>query len=455
MIIVERPEQFLSFLKKFQAQSSIVIPVLSDSQKHPIVNTISILYISFPDGDYVLPFDHHDCQNLPVSYLEMVRKGAAPVFAVHKKALMHLMPLGAETTDLDGLMFMETGKVVDPARYMTPIHRYINTHHGLRDRINACIPLMQLVAFCEAYRLEVAPYCTNSPFLGTPGFTFHDAIVIPACYFMEKSGIRVDAALFLQHFGEKARQNIHNGLVYTEFNPYTSTSRVTSRFGGVNFSALDKKTGVRESIIHRYEKGALVLIDFESFHLRLIADLIGYDAPAEPMHQYFAKQYFETETPTQDEYEYGKHITFSNLYGTAQGQTIEYFRKVERYINKFWCEMNRVGMTQTETGRLLQLKNIPDPNPGKVFNYLLQLREMEVTLTAIHRLSTLYAGVESKIALYTYDSLLIDFSYADGKELLRETVRELEHGGKYPVRIYCGSHYNDLKNITELVKLVK
>jgi len=41
---------------------------------------------------------------------------------------------------------------------------------------------------------------------------------------------------------------------------------------------------------------------------------------------------------------------------------------------------------------------------------------------------------QTKIALYTYDSVLFDFSKNDDRELLAELEQILSENGKYPVK---------------------
>ena len=53
---------------------------------------------------------------------------------------------------------------------------------------------------------------------------------------------------------------------------------------------------------------------------------------------------------------------------------------------------------------------------------------------------------QSKVILYTYDSFLIDYSSADGKEVLKE-IKKLLENDKYVVKVAYGNNYNNLKEI--------
>ena len=39
-----------------------------------------------------------------------------------------------------------------------------------------------------------------------------------------------------------------DGMFYSEYNLFTSTGRPSNRFGGINFAALNKKDGSRETV---------------------------------------------------------------------------------------------------------------------------------------------------------------------------------------------------------------
>ena len=67
---------------------------------------------------------------------------------------------------------------------------------------------------------------------------------------------------YLEHFPDTTNRPT-KGLVFSEYNLYTSTGRPSNRYGGVNFPALKKEDGTRESFTSRYEKGSLVSYDYD------------------------------------------------------------------------------------------------------------------------------------------------------------------------------------------------
>ena len=70
-MIIETKIEFDSFLEKYQDSSCILIPVLCDVNKHPLENSLCLLYVKILGGDeYVLPFNHSEAINLGISYLD-------------------------------------------------------------------------------------------------------------------------------------------------------------------------------------------------------------------------------------------------------------------------------------------------------------------------------------------------------------------------------------------------
>ena len=65
-------------------------------------------------------------------------------------------------------------------------------------------------------------------------------------------------------------------FLYSRFN-YEDTVYISNKFGGVNYAALNKEDGCRESFVSRFEQGSLLEMDFDAYHPRLIADIIGYE----------------------------------------------------------------------------------------------------------------------------------------------------------------------------------
>jgi hypothetical protein len=87
-------------------------------------------------------------------------------------------------------------------------------------------------------------------------------------------------------------------------------------------------------------------------------------------------------------------------------------------------------------------------NSQKLLNYLIQSLEMEETMAILDTLTSVNERYKSKIILYTYDSVLIDFHKDDGGKYIHKVKNILECNGKYPVKCSIGYDYHNLKNVT-------
>jgi len=59
----------------------------------------------------------------------------------------------------------------------------------------------------------------------------------------------------------------------------------------------------------------------------------------------------------------------------------------------------------------------------------------------------LFQDKKSVPVLYTYDSILFDFCIEDGTAVIQEVLQVLTEDNKYPMRIYYGTTYNEMKRL--------
>ena len=217
-------------------------------------------------------------------------------------------------------------------------------------------------------------------------------------------------------------------MVYSEYNPYTATGRPSNRFGGLNFAALNKKDGSREKFISRFgDKGMLVEMDYDAYHLRLIGDIVGYSFSKGSVHEHMAKLYGV-------DYDEAKSLSFQYLYGHIPEEVLNsnpFFMRVQKYSKKIYS------------------KNLPDMNANKLFNYSIQLMETENNMRMLRELLPKIKAYKSKLVLYNYDSFLFDFHIDDGIDFLRLAKRTIESDSKFPVKVSKGWNYHQMEDITE------
>ena len=238
------------------------------------------------------------------------------------------------------------------------------------------------------------------------------------------------------------------GMVYSEYNIYTSTGRPSNRFGGMNFAALNKKDGSREKFISRYKNGVLVEMDYDGYHLRLIADRIGYEFSQGSVHKHMAGLYGV-------DYDEAKSLSFQYLYGYIPDEirsNNEYFNKVHTYIQGLWSQYKSKEFIVSDIySKKIYKKNLVDMNANKLFNYTIQLMETESNMKVLSELIPKIDNddYKSKLVLYNYDAFVFDFNMEDGLDYLMKVKGILEQKGKFPVKVSWGLNYHEMTDITE------
>jgi hypothetical protein len=228
---------------------------------------------------------------------------------------------------------------------------------------------------------------------------------------------------------------------YTQYNMLTTTSRPSNAFGGVNYAALPKDGDTRKRFISRFEGGKLYQLDFDGYHIRLIAKLIGVDIPLDiKAHQWLADQYGA-------DIKDAKAITFRQLYGGVQDEYkhIPFFSKTSEYIESLWNEFLIKREVHTP---ILQRKLIysSDLNKNKLFNYILQSVETERNILILEKLSKMRLSQKSLPILYTYDSILFDVHPEDGIDYILNIKNVMESDG-FPTDVEFGDNYKDMVKV--------
>jgi hypothetical protein len=269
-----------------------------------------------------------------------------------------------------------------------------------------------------------------------------------------QSGIHVDPKIIVAHFGEEMRQHIGRGnLMYTEYNLQTTTGRPSNRFGNLNFAALDKTTGIRAALTSRFGKdGMLVQFDYEAYHLRLIAAILKFKFTQGSIHRHLGEYYFGTKNLIPEQYAESKRISFQMLYGGVSDKykDIPFFKEVDGLVKVLWNKFQRDGeIGSILSGRKLKASNFENMYAQKLFNYFVQMHETENNIMLLIEAIEPFTDKRSRMVLYTYDSILIDFYMPDGVEMLKRLKFIMEAGGVYPVKISGGKNYHEMHDLTD------
>ena len=422
-MIIENKNQLSDFLKGYNSQDSIIIPIQNDENKHPIDDGICLLYIQLMDGDeYILPINHSETLNVKLPDLDSDTKK----FTTDKKYLQHLLPL-SNIIDVNLINYCVKGVPLSLDEISTNAHNFFQMTHYKKSNINTVIPVLKHVERCRKVCRVLKK--TIERHLNELNGVYNESI-LDSLQYVEQNGLQTK-----------------DGMVYSEYNIFTSTGRPSNRFGGINFAALNKKDGSREQFVSRFGgDGVLVEMDFDAYHLRLIADKVGYEFPQGSVHEHMAKFYG-------CDYDEAKSLSFKYLYGFIPDDIKKinpFFEKVSDFIDKLWKDYKSTKtLTSNIYSRRIMGYNLHEMNKNKLFNYMIQTLETENNISILNKLIPSFVSQKSKLVLYNYDSFLVDFSNEDGVDFLRNIKETIEQNGKYPVKVSRGLNYDNMKDITE------
>lgn len=405
-------EEYQNLLRRMSREQSILTPIFRDIHYHRKENEILCVAVSFKDDTYIISISHTD----------------APCFEI--PTIPHLT-----SEDVQTLLYVNNRPLIglEHTPYITDTY---SQFWNARD-VNRLIPLSVWSSVLKKHARQQWEVVNT-----TSQNNVYESVrnMIRTLRQIEDAGLYVNRELLTEHFEKKPLRIFKNNLVYSEYNPFTVTGRPSNRFGGINFSALNKSDGTRDIFVSRYDSGSLVQIDFEAYHLRLVAEDFNISLPDTSLHTELAKIYFDTDTITDELYAESKRKTFEIMYGMSD----------ETYGIDLFERIVEIRKTYTKTNGTLTLPNgmvvdVFEPNASKLFNYYVQSLEVVKTIPKLQQIIRLLQNTSNHLILYTYDSILLDMERYD-TELLREVVAILEDNKKFPVRVYKGTTYG---NITE------
>jgi hypothetical protein len=244
-------------------------------------------------------------------------------------------------------------------------------------------------------------------------------------YNIEKQGIGFDEKLLKKYFEFNwSNYSVSDGRIYGYFNLYNTTTRPTNAFNNINFSALNKDNGARETFTPTNDYFAE--FDYSAYHPRIIAKIIGYEWKTNPY----------DEIP--------KEVMFQNLYGGIRKEHIHepFFAKLNNYLDHKWDIFENDGELDLAMTKL-PASRIENPNKNKILSYIIQSYETYYNVQTLKAVFDYLKDKQTKIVLYTYDSFLLDVSRKDGKKLLTDIKNILENLG-FPTKMKTGDTYGVL-----------
>jgi len=417
MVIVNTDILLNQLKQQIQSKPFVLMQMYSDVQKHPQENRISCIWVDFQDEQYIVPI-HHTEKFRDINNLITTKQ---TIYVDDLKQHRHnALVISDDIRDMNWSWYQQTNQPYDMEQHLTNAHHHYNRLHYDKENINDLIPLVKHAEYFGPISKELYER-----------YEQHDQTILENLYTIERNGLKT-----------------YEKIIYSEYNPFTSTGRPSNRFGGMNFAALNKSDGSRKQFISRFSNGVLVEMDFDAYHLRLIGEIIGYEFPQTSVHEHMAELYGLP-------YEEAKALSFKYLYGgiTDEVSNNPFFSKVNDYIKLLWNDFKTNDFVESYIySRKIYRKNLQDMNPNKLFNYMIQLMETENNIKILNILQPKLQEYNSKLVLYNYDAFLFDFDTKDGLEFLKMVKETIESGGKYPVKTSRGVNYHEMVDITEKFK---
>ena len=418
MVIVNTQDSWETLSKRLQKEPFVYLQMFSDVNKHPLDNRVSCYYIRTMTREFIVPVHHNEKFSEDIQYLNI----DTPMLVSDLKSHKHIsMITSNEVYDLNWCHYMKTNQPYDFDKHLTTAHHHNYRLHYEKENVNDVIPLVKHAEYFSNLSEDLIRNFEKD----------YDQTILEVLLKIEKNGIKTT-----------------DSMVFSEYNPYTSTGRPSNRFGGMNFAALNKSDGSRKQFISRFNNGVLVEMDFDAYHLRLIGEIIGYKFPKGSVHEHMAKLYGLP-------YEEAKALSFKYLYGGITDEVSDnpFFSKVNDYIKLLWQDFQTNNFVESYIyNRKIYRKNLQDMNPNKLFNYMIQLMETENNIEILSKLYPKLQQYNSKLVLYNYDAFLFDFDTKDGLDFLNMVKQTIESDGKYPVKISKGVNYHEMQDITEKFK---
>ena len=427
-MIIDTNIQLEELVSSITDKEIILVPISECETTHPVSAPIIAYYIKiFNERDYLILQNHPEA-NLVIPIIPILEK--AKKIYCSNKSLLRYNGVFLKTRVVDGLLqnYLATGDVPEPVQFKSAEFY----SRRVPFKTNIFVDAMKL----QEHGRKVADQIARTE---NECESFYEDMFSQVFHVIESNGLVVDKAMFSAKFPEYP---IIGSKVFTKYNFYTSTGRPSNRFGGVNFAALNKEDDTRSSIISRHEDGILVEMDFQSYHPRILADLIGYDMGNENAYEHLAKYYFNTDTPTEEQISSSKELTFRQIYGgiNTKYQHIEYFNKINHFTEYLWDYYVKNGSVQSKTSKR-EIKGIEDVSPTKLLNYFIQLQETEQNTLFLYGLLRVLDEDIIPI-LYTYDSVLFDLPKSKVKTL--QNILSNLIPKTFPYRLKMGLNYKDL-----------
>ena len=407
-----------------------IIP--TNENYHPALQNISLIYVRWIKGHkgYILCIDHSESLSLTITDILDKLSKVNNLYVLDKKAVLHHFPtLSPQLIDVQLISSYHTLQNINIEQYESKVE----TDFKRKYYTETPSTLIPIAKHYEKYEnvYDHIEQTINKISEDLEPYAFLNHYVAPLFYNIEKQGIKLSKEPFIEHFKTlpNPKFSVSKGKIYTQYNLNTLTGRPSNAFNGINFAALNKTNGERAAFIP--ENDFLVEIDFKAYHPTIIAKLAGYEFTGN-IYDQLANE-FPGSTP-----ETIKELVFQQLYGGVRKdfQDKPFFKQVNDYTNRLWSDNGVIG---TQFGKRFTKEMIENPTPQKLLNYIVQNTETIFNVVQFSAVMNLLKDKKTKIILYTYDSILLDY---DSSEILLNCITSLL---KFNHSTKTGHNYAEIK----------
>lgn len=393
--------------------------ITNNDNYHSNLCTPSLVYYNDGDKGYMLCIKHSESFSIDFRKIQKFVNSHDRVYVTDKKFHSYFF---------DHSKLIDTGFIVINQTNKSPSFDCdTKTKKDFYYRFGTDSNINEIVPISKHYESSECLYDNVSGFFGLEdNLDFYDKLT-EAYRYVESQGIKI-LKEYRNHFGIGAPDFFEKDqLLYSSYNMYNLTGRPTNAFNGLNFLAIPKTEEARSLFVPKND--FFVEFDFDGYHPRLISRLIGHSFPNELVYEHLAKEYFQCDQVSPEQYSEAKSITFKQLYGGVeeQYQNIEFFSKTQIYIDSEYDRYRRDRSYKLPSGRLIKYDS--SINKTKLFNYIVQNYETVENVEKILKIKEALTGLSTQVILVTYDAFLIDFNVKDGQKTLAKIKSILEENG--------------------------
>jgi hypothetical protein len=409
-----------------------IIP--TNENYHPALQNISLIYVRWIKGHkgYILCVNHSESLSLKITDILDKLSKVNNLYTLDKKAVLHhFSTLSPQLIDVQLVSSYYTLQNINIEQYESKVE----TDFKRKYYTEVPSTLIPIAKHYEKYEniYDHIEQTINKISENLDEYAFLNHYVAPLFYNIEKQGIKLSKEPFIEYFKTlpNPKFSVSKGKIYTQYNLNTLTGRPSNAFNSINFAALNKTNGERAAFIP--ENDTLIEIDFKAYHPTIIARLAGYEFTGNIYEQ--LSQQFPGSTP-----ETIKELVFQQLYGGVRKdfQDKPFFSQVNNYTNQLWSSADN-GVRGAQFGKQFTKSIIENPTPQKLLNYIVQNTETIFNIVQFSAVINLLKDKKTKIILYTYDSILLDY---DSSENLLDSITSLL---KFNHSTKSGQNYAEIK----------